>query len=105
MVAAHLWNDRVPQFTFPELFSFSKKKKKTLADAKSSNDISTLFHLPLSEEAYSQYLQLQDSLDEIQINKNIDKWTYIWGSDLFSSAEAYKQLSGTSLVHPIYRWL
>lgn len=64
-----------------------------------------MFHLPLSEEAYSQYLQLQDSLDEVQLNENLDRWVYIWGSNLFSSARAYKHLSGTSLAHPIYRWL
>jgi len=31
----------------------------------------------------------------VQLNENLDRWTYIWGTNLFSSAIAYKQISGT----------
>lgn len=32
-------------------------------------------------------------------------WTYIWGSNVFSSRKAYKQLSGQANVHPVYKWI
>jgi hypothetical protein len=34
-----------------------------------------------------------------------DVWGYIWGSLIYSSVEAYKQLIGSRQVHPCYSWL
>ena len=59
-----IWGqDCIPQLAYPELFSFAKNKAISVAEAKSLGNFHDLFHLPLSEEAYNQYLILQQSLD------------------------------------------
>jgi hypothetical protein len=44
-----MWDDKVPNQVFPELFSFAKSQTTTLAVAKRINPLSDLFHLPLSQ--------------------------------------------------------
>jgi hypothetical protein len=47
---------QVPKHAFPELYSFAKKPNLTLEAAKSSQSLIQDFHLPLSTEAYQQFL-------------------------------------------------
>lgn len=42
-----------------------------------------LFALPLSEQAYAQFLQLQQSVQNLEIMGQ-DRWTYIWGNGQYS---------------------
>jgi hypothetical protein len=100
-----LWNGLVPKLSFPELFSFTRKPKITLAEVKAAPNLHDLFHLPLSVEAFSQLKQLQDILHSVQISELSDVWAYSWGSSNFSSRKAYKQLSGHCTIHPAFRWL
>jgi hypothetical protein len=64
-----------------------------------------LFHLPLSKEAYAQFIQLQTILQRLQLTDDKDSWSFIWGSNLFSSTKVYKKFSGHNLVHPALKWL
>lgn len=100
-----LWNGQTLQQTFPELFSYCKDDKISVSTVKSTPTAITLFHLPLSTEAYEQFLQLDTLIQNLQITTDSDKWIYTWGSGLFSSQKAYKSLMGSSPVHPIYKWL
>jgi hypothetical protein len=100
-----LWKGIVPKLSFPELYSFSKKKKITFAEVKLTPDLYSLFHLPLSVEAFSQLGQLQSILQETHISDLADTWTYSWGSATFSSRKAYRQLSGQCNIHPAFKWL
>jgi len=36
---------------------------------------------------------------------SIFQWQFIWGSTVFSSRQAYKQLSGHLIIHPVFKWL
>ena len=82
-----------------------KNKAISVAEAKSLGNFHGLFHLPLSEEAYNQYLILQQSLDVLQLSDDKDTWGFIWGSNFFSSSKVYKQLSGHCAVHAAFKWL
>jgi hypothetical protein len=64
-----------------------------------------LFNIPLSDEAFDQFCDLEITLQAIELNENKDRWKYIWGNENFSSAKAYKQLIGSQNVHPAFRWL
>jgi hypothetical protein len=64
-----------------------------------------LFHLPISLVAYQQLLQLVHSLDSIPESQELDFWSYIWGTPLYSSAKAYKHLTGHRGTHPAFKWL
>jgi hypothetical protein len=39
-----------------------------------------IFHLPLSGEAYIQFQELQNLVQDINIQQQADQWTYLWGS-------------------------
>lgn len=102
----HLWDDlwdgRLPQQAFPELYSFAKKKNISVQAAKLINDLDQLFHLPLFGIAFEQLQILLEALEIHANSQESDNWTYIWGSHLFSSSKAYKHLTGTTLVHPSF---
>jgi len=49
-----MWNDKVPMIAYPELYSFIKSKNTILAEAKTSDNLLNLFHLPLSQQAFGQ---------------------------------------------------
>lgn len=71
----------------------------------SIEDLTQLFQLPLSVEAFQQLEQTQDLLNDIQETKENDRWVYIWGSTLYSSSKAYKRMIGHRKVHPVIQWL
>lgn len=100
-----LWNNRVPQQAFPELFSFVKTKNTILIRAKQMDSLLELFHLPLSQQAFFQFEQLQLDLQQLEITDMPDSWTCIWSSGKFSVSKAYKHLSGHSTVHPGFKWI
>lgn len=65
----------------------------------------SLFHLPLTTEAYAQLQQLARSFQNLQLQATRDRWSYIWGSSTFSSSRAYRHLIGHRQVHRCYSWL
>jgi hypothetical protein len=44
-------------------------------------------------------------MDSHQTTEAKDTWTFIWGSEIFSSSKIYKQLRGLSNTHAAYNWL
>jgi hypothetical protein len=67
--------------------------------------LTALFSLPVSVQAFNQLQELESSLLNLAFSDENDTWEYIWGSSLFSSRKAYRQLLGTSNVHPVFKWL
>jgi hypothetical protein len=70
------WDGRVLKFTFPELYSFINDQNLTLEQTLQSN-LADLFHLPLSQQAYEQFLILHDDLHSIITSQEVDTRTYI----------------------------
>ena len=103
------WNDlcngRLLSVQFPELCSFAKDINTSVHSVFNSEDITDLFHLPLSSHAFSQYQQLVSILQDVTVQMGNDTWTYIWGSSIFTSSKAYLHLTGTRNVHLAYKWL
>jgi hypothetical protein len=99
------WNGRTLKLEFPELFSFAKKDNISLHDVMVSEQFQDLFHLPLSLQAFELYGQLETFVLSLQLEENLDQWSYIWGNATFSSIKVYKRLIGSQPVHPAHRWL
>jgi len=99
-----LWAGAVPKNKYPELYSFAKNKNISLANAKQTENIHNLFHLPLSEQAYDQLQRLQTDIERINETVEHDTWSYIWGNSYYSSAKAYKSMKGHNIVHNSYKW-
>jgi hypothetical protein len=72
------WCDPVPSQAFPHLFSFTRSEFISFSKARAM-DISNLFQLPLSEEAFDQALVLAQTLDGIELSDSADIWSYRWG--------------------------
>lgn len=49
------WDNRVPEYDFPVLFSFIRNKDITIRQTKDVEYPHNLFHTPMSEIAYEQY--------------------------------------------------
>jgi hypothetical protein len=66
----------------------------TIKEAKEQDQFAGFFHLPISEQAYDQYLELQVVWEQIALSDAHDRWRYIWGSDNYSSQKAYRFFMG-----------
>jgi hypothetical protein len=55
----------------------------------STEDRSTLLHLPLSMAAYEEFSQLEVLLSEFSITDRADEWVYCWGGK-YTSAKFYR---------------
>jgi hypothetical protein len=100
-----LWGSEILSQKFPVLFSYTRKKKITFAEGVAHTPVHSLFHLPLSQQAHMQLIQLQVILDGFPVNDASDIWSYIWNSNLFLVKRTYKHLSGQLTPHPAFRWL
>jgi hypothetical protein len=100
-----LWDSSIRSSQFPELFSFYTSNGFTVAQAASLPNLYDIFHLPLSAEAYQQYVSLNHDLQELRLTEDTDIWSYIWGSSSFSIQKAYQALSGTLPTHPVLKML
>ena len=75
-----VWNGHYLQEKLPRLFSFAKNQKISVAAFLSITDMTSHFHLPLSEQAHQEYIELQRIIQGIQLREeDKDQWSYIWG--------------------------
>jgi hypothetical protein len=89
-----LWNNKVRSLDMPELFSITTENRITVRQAVLRTDLADIFHLPLTEQAYHQFLQLNNELEDVVLTEETDSWTYIWGSSQFLVHKAYNALTG-----------
>ena len=100
-----LWMNIVPKFHYPELYSFVKQPQISVRKAFDAEGPNVLFHLPSSEIALQQLTDLAEKLNSLQISNESDIWSYIWSSPFFSSAKAYRHLTGHRMIHDAFSWL
>jgi hypothetical protein len=89
----------------PELFSFARNQFLSINKAKNILDLNSILHLPISQEAYLQLVQLAQMLENVIALNEPDIWNYVWGSPWSSAAKVYTHLIGHRSVHPAFRWL
>lgn len=99
------WMPQTPAVTAPELYSYAKNKSISVQKAVSSDTFSDLFHLPVSQVTLAQMQDLQSNLLTINLSDGKDKWSYTWGSHLFSSSRVYKALVDHPVTHPAFKWI
>jgi hypothetical protein len=100
-----LWNKGIPAQQYPKLFSFACNSKLSIKEAKQKDHLFESFQLPLSVQAYEQYLELNEAWGQITVTNAKDTWKLIWGSEIFSTKKTYRHLMGQSQVHQIYSLL
>jgi hypothetical protein len=62
-----IWNDHLLQNKLPRLFSFAKNKTISVAQFLLNNSIEQQFHLPLSVQAFQEYQDVQQIIQQIQV--------------------------------------
>lgn len=87
-----LWN--LLHLQNPQLFSFAKNDKQTVAQVCSEDDFQSLFHFPLSIQAYDQYQGILDLVQGLEIADDEDHWEYIWNNAIYSLVKVYELLMG-----------
>jgi hypothetical protein len=101
----NMWNDRLLHTNFPHLFSFALDDNITLKSVLAQVSLQDIFHLPVSEKAFSEFCELDIFIQSFQTTDVTDSWSYIWSSNSFSSRKAYNHLIGSQPVHPTIKWL
>jgi hypothetical protein len=85
-----VWNDLLLEKKIPRLYSYAKNKNISVAMFILNNRIEDQFHLPLSVQAFQEYQQLQQVLQNLQVdNSSRDSWEYIWGNSKYTAARFY----------------
>jgi hypothetical protein len=72
-----LWNKGIPTQQYPELFSFACNTKLSIKEAKQKEHLLEMFQLPLSVQAYEQYLELNEAWGQITVTNAKDTWKLI----------------------------
>jgi hypothetical protein len=55
-----------------------------------NNQIEEQFNLPLSIQAFQEYQEMQQLIQQIQIQDHSkDSWHYIWGNSTYTAAKFY----------------
>jgi hypothetical protein len=102
------WKDNCVQHTLPHLFSYARNQFMSVREVIESEFLEDLFHLPLSQQAYSEFLLMENfcqyAREKISENE-IDKWSYIWGSNVFTVKQAYNAMIGYQEVQPHFVWI
>jgi hypothetical protein len=85
-----VWNDLLLQYKFPRLYSYAKNKNISVAQFLINNRIEDQFHLPLSIQAFQEYQQLQQTIQDLQVSDSgRDSWEYKWGNTRYTAARFY----------------
>jgi hypothetical protein len=78
-----IWHDSCLHQKLPHRVSFAKKTEYSVFEVIQQDFLQDLFHLPLSQPAYEEFLLLEYICNEVQtgtLNGNVDTWSYILGS-------------------------
>jgi hypothetical protein len=87
--------------------SLAKKTDVSVHEVMHHKFLEDLFHIPLSQEAFAEFLledlclSTQGLMDPLASNT----WSYIWGSQHFSSKKAYSVLTGNQPTRPHFSWI
>lgn len=95
------WASESLDHKFPELHSFAIKDSLTVQEFSLSENWAEYFHMPMSTQAYEQFLQLGDII--LTLNpEGKDKWICNGMANKYSSMKMYKYLMGEAEGHPIF---
>jgi hypothetical protein len=84
------WSNGILHDLYPCLFSYVQNEDISVKEFCFAVDISDIFHLPLSPEAFQQFQQIQQFTQQLSLSQsNNDVWTFQWG-DCYTSRKYYK---------------
>ena len=86
-----LWSPVILSQRFPSLFQHAANNSSSVKEVMPAPDLASVFNLPLSQEAYDELVEMQETLSIIPYDPNAnDHWAFLWGNDRYSSQKLYK---------------
>lgn len=100
-----MWNDQIRSITYPHLCGHAIARNDSLA-VTCAKPFEDCFKLPLTQEAYTEFLLLKGELDALSLaSQQGDNWSFIWGRNNYTSKAFYK-LNFASMQPPRpFRWI
>jgi hypothetical protein len=96
-------NDQIIATKYPRLASFAKSEEISVYAVMQAEDLDSLFMLPFSNEAYAEFVSLQEELQIMEYDEEgVDNWSPIWG-DRYSSKRFYSYAFKELDAHPIFK--
>jgi hypothetical protein len=99
-----LWTDVwsiIPlNLQLPHLFSFVVDENASVLQVRTLEQLSSHFHLPLSNEAFAQFQTLQDLMVNLPVGNDSDSWEVFGSATNFKVSPAYKHIVGQHVVYP-----
>jgi hypothetical protein len=89
---------------FPRLYSYALDENIVATQVFSAADITSLFHLPLSRQAFQELKSMQQLLNNNPLSGAEDVRIYCWG-EKYTSAKFYKQIHSHITVPKVFHWL
>ena len=100
------WKDQLASESYPRAFSFALDEDVSATDFLSADTLGANFHLPLSSQAIQELRHAQEDTAHIVLdNSSNDKWSYLWGSDQYSSSQYYKFCFRELVPHESFNWI
>jgi hypothetical protein len=89
---------------FPRLFSYVLDQDLSTRQAYLMEDMMDLFYLPLSNQAFGEFNELQALMQANPLSDQMDVWSYSWGSK-YTSAQFYAYIHKHIQVPGVYKWI
>ena len=84
-----MWREEILVASYPRALSYAKNEDLSVQQFLGITNLQEAFHLPLSHQAHAELKQLQLEVSEVQLSNEIDKWTYVWDTNHFSTKQYY----------------
>jgi hypothetical protein len=89
---------------FPRLFSYALNETMSASMVYAEEDITSLFYLPMSVQAYEELGELQSIMQNNPLSPKWDSWSFCWGQNYYA-ANFYNHIHSHIQVPQVYRWL
>ena len=100
-----MWREEILAASYPRALSYAKNEDLSVQQFLGITTLQEAFHLPLSPQAHAEMRQLQLEVSEVQLSNEIDKWTYVWNTNLFSAKQYYTFYFREIQAHESFGWI
>jgi hypothetical protein len=102
------WHQFVMKHKFHHLHTFARDTNINVNEVITTEYLQYLFHLPLTTQAYEEFLEMEDICITLRHSEHldlVDTWSYIWRNEFYSFIKAYNVLMGYKQTPPHFSWI
>ena len=99
------WGENILAESYPRAFSYTRNEDISVRDFLAIMSLGEAFHLPLSPQAHAELRQLQSEVMEVQLSNELNQWTYIWDTSLFTTKQYYTFYFREIQAHEAFGWI